>query len=478
MNLMKKKAIIIGAGMAGCFMAVCLAKRNYDVEVYESRPDVRRENYDSGRSFNLTLYYRGIEAMKKVGVWDAAKEVAEIAEGNVAHYETKNVYDSFDTRGNEILYTVHRNKLNGALINEAEKYDNINFFFNTKCRGLDAKKKEAYFEKSVATYHVDKQKVSQKLKGNKYGLAETAKVRMTLSNTLAVKADLIVGADGVNSTLRAQIANDKKEPAVKEYEDWGYKEVHINPSLVKHMKLRSKATHTWPRPDSLLIAFPNPDSSFTLMFNLQLEGEKSFAKLKTKDQIGSFIEKDFPDLAPLLPEIVDAFQKKKTGTFVTLMNPIWHDKNFAFLIGDAAHAFIPFYGQGMCAAFDDCLKFVELYDKHKGNLEKVFPLYQESRKRNTDLMAQLARENFVELRDKSRSPFFVLKDKADTLLHMIFPKFWQPPLYVLIAHGDLEYYDAYEKYQKQLRLSKKIGLDFALRAMAFPFNFVGKSRKN
>jgi kynurenine 3-monooxygenase len=471
---MKKKAVVIGAGMAGCFMAVSLAKRNFDVEVYEYRPDVRLENYDSGRSFNLTLYYRGIEAMKKIGVWEAAKSVAEIAEGNVAHYETKNVYDSFDAKGNEILYTVHRNRLNGALISEAEKYKNIRFYFNTKCLGIDDTKREVYFDVPTASYYVEKKKVSQKMKGNKYGIAQTAKVKMNFKNTHAVKADLVVGADGVNSIIRSGITPNKKEPANREYEDWGYKEVHISPELVKHMGLRLKATHTWPRPDSLLIAFPNPDKSFTLMFNLALEGKKSFDKLKTKDQIGAFIESDFPDLLPLLPEIVHAFQTKKTGTFVTLNNPVWHDTDFAVLIGDAAHAFIPFYGQGMCAAFDDCLKFTELYDKYKGDVEKVFPQYQENRKRNTDLMAQLARDNFIELRDKSRSPFFVLKDKADTLLHMIFPKFWQPPLYVLIAHGDKEYVESYELYQKQLRLSKKIGLDAVLRLLSLPLAF-GKS---
>lgn len=442
---MRKKAIIIGAGMAGCFMAVCLAKRNYEVEVYEHRPDVRDEDYDSGRSFNLTLYYRGIEAMKQVGMWDAAKKVAIIAEGNVAHYETNVVYDSFDAKGNEILYTVHRNKLNGALISAAEEHSNIKFYFNTKCIGVDNKKNEVFLEKGKAQF-----------------------VR---------KADLVIGADGVNSTIRSFITEDKTDHGVKEFEDWGYKEVHVSPELMQVMRLRLRATHTWPRPDSLLIAFPNPDNSFTLMFNFQLKGEKSFESLVTDEDITEFVEKDFPDLKPLLPDIIHAFKAKKTGTFVTLHNPIWHDEEFMVLVGDAAHAFIPFYGQGMCAAFDDCLKFVELFDKHDGDLKKVFPLYQTNRKRNTDLMANLAKENFIELRDKSRSPFFVLKDKADTLLHMIFPKVWQPPLYVLIAHGDQEYHEAYALYQKQLKLSKKIGLDAVLHVMALPLKLRNRMRK-
>ncbi len=301
---------------------------------------------------------------------------------------------------------------------------------------------------------------------------DSGQARMT-----RVKADLVIGADGVNSAVRSFIPTDKEHLWVKKYEDWGYKEVHISPERTKELKLRLLSTHTWPRPDSLLIAFPNPDESFTLMFNLQLEGEKSFVSLTTEKEIAAFISADFPDLMPLVPEIIHAFQKKKIGTFVTLYNPLWHDQDFMVLIGDAAHAFIPFYGQGMCAAFDDCLKFFELFDAHNGDVAKVFPMYQENRKQNTDLMAELAKENFIELRDKSRSPFFVFKDKADTLLHMIFPKFWQPPLYVLIAHGDLEYHEAYAKYQKQLQLSKKIGLDAALYALALPLILAGRFRK-
>lgn len=448
--------------MAGCFMAICLAKRNYDVIVYESRPDVRLENYDSGRSFNLTLYYRGIKAMKELGVWGEAKKVAVIAQGNVAHYENRKVYDSFDAKGNEILYTVHRNKLNGALLTSAEKYENIEFQFNTKCVGVDSRKREVELEKQ---YSSSDQRESR----------SGSRQARTISTT--VKADIVIGADGVNSVVRSFIPTESEQPWVKQYEDWGYKEVHISAEKTKALQLRLLSTHTWPRPDSLLIAFPNPDASFTLMFNLQLEGGKSFVSLVSEKDITAFITADFPDLKPLLPEIIDAFQQKKIGTFVTLYNPLWHDQDFMVLIGDAAHAFIPFYGQGMCAAFDDCLKFAELFDRHNGDVAKVFPLYQENRKRNTDLMAELAKENFIELRDKSRSPFFVFKDKADTLLHMLFPKFWQPPLYVLIAHGDLEYHEAYAKYQKQLLLSKKIGLDAALYALALPLIISGRFKK-
>jgi len=440
---MNKNIVIIGAGMAGCFMAVCLAKRGYNVHIYENRPDVRKEPYDSGRSFNLTLYYRGIQAMRKIGIWDDVKKIAIIAQGNAAHYgEDKIVYSPFDAQGDEILYTVHRNQLNGALLDVTEKFSNITIFFNTKCVGVDAVDKTVTLERD----------------GKKF----------------KVPAEAVIGADGVHSLVRQELEKNKKDTAIKQYEDWGYKEVHISPDLTKQMKLRLRATHTWPREHSLLIAFPNPDDSFTLMFNLPLKGAGSFEELMTQEKIETYIRKQFPDLKPLIPEIVSSFLKKPTGTFVTLYANRWHDNGFMAVIGDAAHAVIPFYGQGVCAAFEDSLAIDRLVDIYKDDWEKIFIGYQEKRKANTDLLAVLSKENFIELRDKSRSPYYIVKDKADTFLHHVFPQKWLPPLYVLIAHGNLEYQEALRIHAKQQTLSKMIGLDAALHLIALPWMLVNK----
>ncbi len=475
---MKNKIIIVGAGMAGCFMALNLAKRDYDVELYEHRPDVRKEPYDSGRSFNLTLYYRGILAMQKAGIWDEIKKIAVIAEGNAAHYsDTKVVYDPFDGQADEILFTVHRNVFNGTLLDIVEKTPGIKVFFNTRCVGINKDKKTAMFQKSGG------------------------------GKTFEIKADIIIGADGINSVVRSEIkkglASDGDETCIvkglrktsdenrnghryrdrideQQTEDWGYKEVHVSSSISQKMHLRPNATHTWPRPDSLLIAFPNPDKSFTLMFNLPLAGKNSFATLISPETIEDYITKHFPDLTLLLPEIINSFLNKPTGNFTTLKTSPWYYKDFMVLIGDSAHAVIPFYGQGVCAAFEDCLNLSELIDSQSAirnpkseipsaDWETIFSLYQESRKKNTDILAQLSKDNFLELRDKSRSMFYIFKDKADTLLHRLFPKFWLPPLYVLIAHGTLEYQEAVKIHAKQQRLAKAIGLDAALYLMASPW---------
>lgn len=433
-KIQEKKVIIIGAGMAGCFMAYLLGQKGYSIDVFEYRDDVRKKPYESGRSFNITLYYRGLVAMKKVGVWDAIKPYSVIAEGNVAHYSDKNsTFSPFDTHGNEILYTVHRNQLNSALINIADKLPNVKFHFNTKVVSIDR---------------------------------STKTLRLQRSKTL--KADLIIGADGINSIVRQTIQqNGQTVRHTQEYEDWGYKEVHISKSLGEKMNIRTRATHTWPRDNSLLIAFPNPDDSFTLMFNLPLAGKNGFSELNSEKAITAYITKNFPDLLPLLSEIKKSFLQKPTGSLSTIWTDPWYYKDGIVLLGDAAHGFTPFYGQGVCAALEDCILLDKLLAKET-NWEKAFEKYQNNRKRNTDVLGHLAKENFIELRDKSRSAFYLVKDKADTLLNRLFPKFWLPPLYVLIAHGTQDYADAYESFKKQKKISRLSGLDLLIFFASLP----------
>jgi len=443
----KQNISIIGAGMAGCFMAICLAKRGYAVSIYESRPDVRKEPYDSGRSFNITLYYRGMQAMKQMGIWESIKKVAIHAEGNVPHYYgRKTSFDPFDKKGREVLYTVHRNFLNGALLDEVEKFANAKVFFNTDCIGIDR-------EKKVLTFEKDKK-------------------------TITTHADIIIGADGVNSMVRDVLQKGQVTDHTKEYEDWGYKEVHVPIGLAEQLHLRNNATHTWPRNNSLLLAFPNPDKSLTLMFNLPLEGEESFASLTSEATIKDYITKYFPDLLPILPEITHAILHKPTGNFVTVLTSPWYYKESMVIIGDAAHGVTPFYGQGVSAAFEDCLLLSELIEKYTNNIEEAFSKFQRSRKKNTDVLAFLSRENFLELRDRSRSPYHLLKAKVNTFLHMIIPSLWLPPLYYLVAHDTVAYKKAYEMHQRQEKISKWIGLNLLIKVGAVPFALFRMLNKN
>ncbi len=440
---MQKKILIVGAGMAGCFMGICLAKSGFDVEIYEERPDVRRNPYNSGRSFNLTLYTRSIIAMQKMGIWDDVKKYAVKALGNVAHYsDSRVVFDKFDATDKEVLYTIHRNQLNSTLLNIVDKHANVQIFFESRLTSIDKDRKE--------------------LTLLKYG-------KKTI-----VKADVVIGADGVNSEVRNQMQKFSECELTREYEDWGYKEVHVSEENARALNLRTLATHTWPRPNSLLIAFPNPDESFTLMFNLPLVGHDGFSELNNEKKIKNYIKTQFPDLLHIESEIVESILTKPTGNFVTIKTNPWYYKDFIVLIGDSAHGVIPFYGQGVSAAFDDCLTLTDLLSHDNHDLEKIFSNYQQSRKVNTDILAQLSKENFVELRDKSRSSYYVLKDKTDTFLHKLFPFFWLPPLYVHVAHGTMPYAVAVEKRKNLDKISKIIGVDLVVRLVSLPVSVVKK----
>jgi kynurenine 3-monooxygenase len=227
------------------------------------------------------------------------------------------------------------------------------------------------------------------------------------------------------------------------------------------MNLRKKSTHTWPRNNSLLLAFPNPDESSTLMFNLPKNGEESFETLSSDKAIEAFIAKYFPELTFVLPEIIESLLTRPLGNFVTVKASPWFYKDSVVLVGDAAHAVLPFYGQGMCAAFEDCLSLTTHLSKRK-NRQQAFASYQTERKRNTDLLAGLSILNFLELRDRSRSEQFVLKNRAYTLLNRIAPKRFYPPLYVMIAHGSLPYAEAFRIFKKQERIMRYLGLDLIL----------------
>ncbi len=426
--------------MSGCFMSLCLAKRGYKVDIYEERADVRKMRKGSGRSFNITLYTRGILALKKAGLWKDIEKISVLTKGNVAHYlGNRNTYDPYDAHDSEVLYTVHRNNLNSTLLDIVAKNSNIRLHFNTRLISID--------------------KINKKIR------LENAISRKNFTKT----TDLVVGADGVNSTVRNFIKNKESKKIIKEIEDWGYKEVHVTPMKAEQLKFKPFATHTWPRRNSLFIAFPNPDKSLTLMINLPLVGQNSFASLTTKTLIENFIIKKFPDLIPLIPEIVTSFLKNPTGNFTTILTSPWNYRDFILLIGDAAHGVIPFYGQGVCAALEDCLIVTDLMDRYKDDWSKAFEEFEKARKVDTDTLSILAKENFIELRDKSRSLFYILKDKTDTMLNKLFPKIWLPSLYVLVAHGTMNYDEAYRLHKKRLRLSKLIGLDLIILLATIPW---------
>jgi kynurenine 3-monooxygenase len=440
--------VISGAGLAGCFLAYLLGKEGYKVTVIESRTDFRRGMTDYGKSFNLTLYYRGIRAIKKADLWDDIKKIITPVKGNVCHIDTSKArFDPYEHTNKQVLYTVHRSALNIILLKKAARLKNVSFVFNTKCVGVDKANRTLLLSNNS----------SKKVK--------------------SLKADIIIGADGVNSVIRSEIQRGQSSQHRQEYSDWGYKEVRVSPKLAKRLSLKLESTHTWPRKNTLLLAFPNPDKSFTLMFNLPLEGEESLASLFSEERITNYITNRFPELLPLLPEITAAFLTRPTGYFVTVYTKPWFYRDFMLILGDAAHGVLPFYGQGMCAAFEDCNELMSLLRKYNNDFARVLPAFQQLRKPNTDVLADLSKENFVRLREDAANPYRVAQDKVRSGLHRLFPGYVQPPLYKLIAHDNMPYGDAYAVFSKQQRWLRLVGVDILAGIIAIPLYLASRIKR-
>lgn len=429
-----RRVTIIGAGVSGCFLAISFAKKGYNVEIYESRPDSRKTLTD-GRSYNLTLYRRGEKALKRLGFWRELLPYTVSIKGNVCHTEKNGAVYSAYNKKIESLYTIHRQSLVNTLLAIVEQYPSISIRFDTCCIRVDKRKKEITFHHSPTNTYFTK------------------------------KADLIVGCDGVNSVVRNEMQRGEMAEHHQEFIDWGYKEVTIPKK--KAFFLREESLHTWPRKDVLFIGFPNADGSYTLMLNIPLKGNCSFEKFSNEKETLLFLKKLFPDLSPVHKEIASAIIHKPIGKFVTIYTTPWYYSDFIVLVGDSAHGVIPFYGQGMSSALEDCEILLRALTAHKRNREKAFALYESSRKMHTDALGRLSQENFIELKEKDASVFYVTQKKIETILSRFFP-FLLPPLYIVVAQTTIPYADALRKYKKQKRILRLLGLDILTFFLSFP----------
>lgn len=430
---------IIGAGPAGAYMAISLAKIGYKVHVYEAREDLRQQSAYASKSFNITLYRRAIEAFKTVGIWEGVQEQAVQVTGNVCHFANKHseLY-GFKKRKNEVLYTIQRDHLANLLLDMAEVQENITISFNKKCVLIDRYKKLLQFE-DTKTGAIEKKEYS-----------------------------LLIGADGVNSVVRPIIQAGQDTVHKLEYTAWGYKEVSLTKEMVDTLGLNATTTHTWPRKDSLIIGFPNKDGSQTLMLNLPNFGYYSFSRLQTAESVKHFIHEELADLEPLNEYITQTFLQNPIGNLCTIYTQPWHYKDSMVLIGDAAHGILPFYGQGTGSSFEDCLLLTKYLTNPQSDIASLLHRYQLERKKNTDIIADLAKANFTELKDRDASPYHIMKQKMNMLISLILPSYWVPSLDTLIAHTVMPYQDAMKIYTKQERISKWLLLDAAAFILALP----------
>jgi kynurenine 3-monooxygenase len=412
----KGNIAIIGAGLAGSLLAIYLAKKGFKVDVYERRPDMRthdigRRAYSlsGGRSINLALSTRGIYALKEVGLYDEIKKIAIPMYGRMIHsLEGELTFQRYGKDDTEYINAVSRAELNKALMNLAEAHEGVSIHFNQRCKGAD-------FEAGEILLHDEEENRSYR-----------------------VMPETIIATDGAASPVRMSMLRLPRFNFSQEYENYGYKELMIPPGGNGSFLIEKNALHIWPRGSYMLIALPNLDGSFTctlfLAYDHSLGGKNSFEYLQARELVMHFFNSQFHDAADLMPGLIEDFFGNPTGSLITVKCYPWAVEDKSVLLGDSAHAIVPFFGQGMNAAFEDCTYLNGCIDKHGDNWKKVFDEYQKLRKPNSDAIADLAQENFIEMRDLVATPRFQLKKKIEAELHKKFPDKFVPKYSMVTFH--------------------------------------------
>lgn len=424
---MSKNVTIVGAGLVGSLLSIYLAKKGYTVNIFERRPDMRKTTMSAGKSINLALSDRGWRGLEGVGIADEIKKIGIPMYGRFIHNrDGSTAYQPYG-RDDQANYSVSRADINMKLMDLAEQQPNVKIHFNERCTNIDKQKLNASFENH-----------------------ESKKITETTS-------DLLFGSDGAFSAVRLnmQIHNDRFEYN-QHYIDCGYKELIIPPGENGTFLLEKNALHIFPRGSFMMIALPNPDGNFTCTLFLPFEGEKSFATLKTKEQVKKFFDEEFPTAVPLMPTLLEDFFNNPTSSLVTVKCFPWTFDEKIALIGDAAHAIVPFYGQGMNCGFEDCVVLNNLIEKHNENWSAIMKEYQELRKPDADAIADLAISNFIEMRDKTADPIFLLQKKIEAKFSKKYPDKWIP-LYSMVTYmPEIRYSKALSEGTKQQAIMDKI----------------------
>ncbi len=413
---------LVGGGLAGSLLAIFLARRGFRVEVYEKRPDIRRESTgagQAGRSINLAMSIRGIHALDQVGLQDEILEMAIPMAGRMIHpLEGDLGFQPYGQKDEEVIYSVSRGELNRTLMNAAEREDGVRFHFNARCTGLEFRTGVLYI-RDDATNHVH-----------------------------SLRPKRIIGVDGSASAIRTAMMNVGRFDLSQQYLTHGYKELTIPSGPNGSYRMPPNALHIWPRGLYMLIALPNLDGSFTCTLFFPHEGEYSFDTLVTPEKVRGFFSQQFPDAAALMPDLTTLFRDNPTGSLVTLKCYPWHYEDKVQLLGDAAHAIVPFFGQGMNSAFEDCTILDECIETCWPDWARVFESFGRRRKENTDAIADMALANYVEMRDLVNDPVFQFKRKVGFLLERRFPDLFIPR-YSMVSFHRVPYTEALQRGEIQ-----------------------------
>ena len=415
------KFILIGSGLAGGLLAAYLGRRGYDVDLYERRADPREGNIVGGRSINLALSTRGIHALEQLGIADEVLRHAIPMRGRMIHDKSGDLHFApYDVDPTKCINSIGRAALNTTVIEAAQRYSNVRVHFNHRCTDADL---------------------------------DTPTVELETENgQLTAQGDAVIGLDGAFSAVRQSM---QRRMGTFQYDEsylaHGYKELTIPPGPDGSWRMEKNALHIWPRKSFMMIALPNPDGSFTCTLFWEFEGPRSFATTKTDDDVRRFFDEEFPDAVALMPTLLEDFKQNPTGSLVTIRCAPWFYQDKVALVGDAAHAVVPFYGQGMNAAFEDCVVLDDCLEKFQDNRERAFSEYCVKRKENTDALADLAIGNFIEMRDKTASRAFRAKKKLDQLLEASLPGIYLP-LYTMVTFTRIPYAEAARRARLQDRI--------------------------
>jgi len=453
----KTKFILVGSGLAGGLLAAYLGRRGYEIDLYERRADPRAGNFVGGRSINLALSTRGIHALQQLGIAEEVMQHAIPMRGRMIHPAgagARTIFAPYDVDPNKHINSIGRAALNTATIEAAQRYPNVRVHFNHRCTDVDLDEAVAHLVDSSVEAGVSPADPDHQV--------------------IEAKADAVIGVDGAFSAVRQAMQKKLAEfDYAESYLAHGYKELTIPPGPDGGWQMEKEALHIWPRKSFMMIALPNPDGSFTCTLFWEFEGPRSFESTKTDDDVRRFFDEEFPDAVPLMPTLLDDFRENPTGSLVTVRCAPWHYQNKVALVGDAAHAVVPFYGQGMNAAFEDCVVLDECLAEFPDNRERAFAEYFSRRKENADALADLAVDNFIEMRDKTASKTFRAKKKLDHLLEGLLPGVYLP-LYTMVTFTRIPYAEAARRARRQDRivyasLTAAIMLFAALSILLFRF---------
>lgn len=413
--------VVAGAGLGGALMALYLARAGHDVEIFERRADPRRAQTGRGRSINLALSTRGLGALAGAGLGETVLAQAIAMRGRIVHaVDGRTVFQPYGTEVDQVIRSVSRAALNALLLDACEQQGRVALHFSQRCIDLDLEAPALVVE-------------------------EDASGRRRRVETAAV-----IGADGAYSAVRARLQRLDRFDYAQNFLSHGYKELTLPATDDGGFRLEPHALHIWPRGGSMMIALPNIDGTFTCTLFWPFDGANGFAALRDAAEVREHFGRYYADAVPHLPTLVEEYFANPTSPLVTIRCWPWHHDRVV-LLGDASHAIVPFYGQGANAAFEDCVVMDDCLRRHGGDFAAAFAEFGQARKVHTDALADLALENFIEMRDRVASPVFRLRKRVERTLHRLLPG-WFVPLYTLVTFTSTPYAQARQRAERQWRI--------------------------